>query len=172
MGKSVNKVILIGTLGRDPEMKYLPNGDAVCNFSMATDEGYKDKNTGQKVDKTEWHRIVAFRRLAEIMGEYLKKGSKIYVEGKLQTRDWEKDGVKRYTTEIVAKEMTMMSNPGSNQQAPQQAPQAGPSYQQAPQQAAQQGYGQAPQQSPQAPQQPRQPTPSNSFDDFDDDIPF
>lgn len=217
MARSVNKVILIGTLGRDPEMRYMPNGDAVCNFSIATDEGYKDKNTGQKVDKTEWHRIVAFRRLAEIMGEYLKKGSKIYVEGKLQTRDWEKDGVKRYTTEIVANEMTMLDSRNSQnsgqqdyqaqqkpqqqaapqyqqpaqqqqapqqtyqqpapQQAPQQAPQAAPSYQQAapqqaPQQAPQRGYGQAPQQAPQAPQQPQQPAPSNSFDDFDDDIPF
>ena len=89
---SVNKVIIIGTLGRDPEMRYLPNGNAVCSMSLATDEGYKDRNTGQQVDKTEWHRIEAFGRLAEIMGEYLKKGAKCYVEGKLRTDEYEKDG--------------------------------------------------------------------------------
>ena len=182
MARSVNKVILIGALGTDPQMRYLPNGDAVCNFSIATDEGYKDKNTGQKVDKTEWHRIVAFRRLAEIMGEYLQKGSLIYIEGKLQTREWEKDGVKRYTTEILANHMTMLDSKGGNQQpqAPQQ--QAQQQYQQPqPQQQAPQyqqpQQNQAPQQAYQQPQQQRQPqaqqqpAPSNGFDDFDD-IPF
>ena len=88
---SINKVIIIGTLGRDPEMRYLPNGNAVCSASLATDEGYKDRNTGQQVDKTEWHRVEAFGRLAEVMGEYLKKGSKVYVEGKLRTDEYEKE---------------------------------------------------------------------------------
>lgn len=176
---SINKVILIGTLGRDPEMRYLPNGNAVCSASLATDEGYKDRNTGQQVDKTEWHRVEAFGRLAEIMGEYLKKGSKIYVEGKLRTDEYEKDGIKRYSTKIIANEMTMLDsrnsgdsnmgggyapNQGVAQQAPQQAapqqapqaqpqyaqPQAAPAYGQAPQQAPQAAsYGQAPQGRPQ-----------------------
>jgi single-strand DNA-binding protein len=157
MARSVNKVILIGTLGRDPEMRFMPNGDAVCNVSIATDEGYKDKS-GQKVDKTEWHRIVAFRRLAEIMGEYLKKGSKIYLEGKLQTREWEKDGVKRYSTEIVANEMTMLDsrpqNAGGYDQNQQQSQQQQPVQNQ---QQYQQPQAQAPQQQPY--QQPAQQAP-------------
>ncbi len=107
---SINKVILIGTLGRDPEMRFLPNGNAVCSMSLATDEGYKDKNTGQQVDKTEWHRVEAFGRLAEVMGEYLKKGSKCYIEGKLRTDEYEKDGIKRYSTKIIANEMTMLDS--------------------------------------------------------------
>jgi len=106
---SINKVILIGRLGRDPEIRYTPNGDAVANFSIATSENWKDKNTGEKKEKTEWHRLVAFRRLAEIIGEYLTKGSQIYIEGKLQTREWDdKEGVKRYTTEIVVNQMQML----------------------------------------------------------------
>ena len=188
---SVNKVILIGTLGRDPEMRYLPNGNAVCSASLATDEGYKDRNTGQQVDKTEWHRVEAFGRLAEVMGEYLKKGSKVYVEGKLRTDEYEKDGIKRYSTKIIVNEMTMLdSRPqdGGQQYAPQQQGQV---------QGQQQGYGQAqnttinnqrpqqapayaqpagqsfPQQAPQqAPLQQAGPQPVNAFDDFDDDIPF
>ena len=178
---SINKVILIGTLGRDPEMRYLPNGNAVCSLSLATDEGYKDRNTGQQVDKTEWHRVEAFGRLAEIMGEYLKKGSKCYVEGKLRTDEFEKDGIKRYSTKIIANEMTMLDSRNSQGdtmtggyntpaqsaapmgQAPQHAaPQAAPAapygqpqaapQQAAPQQAPQQpAYGQAPQQAPAAP---------------------
>ena len=117
----INKVILIGQLGQDPETKYLPDGGAVTNFSMATSESYKDKNSGEKVEKTEWHRVVAFRRLAEIAGEYLRKGSKVYIEGKLQTRKWEKDGQTHYTTEIVARELQMLdSKPsgGQSQNAP------------------------------------------------------
>jgi len=102
MARGINKVILVGNLGNDPDTRYLPNGDAVTNISIATSESWKDKQTGQNVDRTEWHRVVFFRRLAEIAGEYLKKGSKVYVEGKLQTRQWEKDGQKHYTTEIVA----------------------------------------------------------------------
>lgn len=104
---SVNKVILLGSLGRDPETRFMPNGEAVTNFSMATSENWKDK-AGVKQEKTEWHNIVAYRKLAEIMGEYLKKGSYVYIEGKLQTRKWEKDGVTRYTTEIVADQMQML----------------------------------------------------------------
>lgn len=153
MARSVNKVILIGTLGRDPEMRAMPNGDAVCNVSIATDEGYKDKNTGQKVDKTEWHRIVAFRRLAEIMGEYLKKGSKVYIEGKLQTREWEKDGIKRYSTEIVANEMTMLDSRNSSGGGYDQNQQQGQNQNQWVAPAQQQGQQFQPQQTQAAPQQ-------------------
>lgn len=171
MARSVNKVILIGTLGRDPEMRFMPNGDAVCTLSIATDEGYKDKNTGQKVDKTEWHRIVAFRRLAEIMGEYLKKGSKAYIEGKLQTREWEKDGIKRYSTEIVANDMTMLDNRNSNAGGAQAA--AEQSYAQSqPQQPSRQPAQPQRQSQSQAPAQQQPPAPQNNFDDYDDDIPF
>ena len=106
---SVNKVILIGNLGKDPEMKYMPNGKAVANFSIATSESWKDKSSGDKKEKTEWHNIVTFDKLAEICGQYLKKGSTVYIEGKLQTRKWQdKNGVDRYTTEILANEMKMM----------------------------------------------------------------
>ncbi|MCH8980768.1 single-stranded DNA-binding protein [candidate division KSB1 bacterium] len=105
---SVNKVILIGNLGSDPELKYTPSGAAVTNFNVATNEVWNDKD-GNKQERTEWHRVVLWRKLAEIAGEYLKKGSKVYLEGRLQTRSWEdKDGVKRYTTEVVADNMTML----------------------------------------------------------------
>src|SRR5512139_2742866 len=104
---SVNKVILVGRLGKDPETRYMPNGEAVTNAALATSENWKDK-TGEKQEKTEWHNLVFYRRLAEIAGEYLKKGSQVYIEGKLQTRKWEKDGVTRYTTEIIVNEMTML----------------------------------------------------------------
>lgn len=100
MARGVNKVILVGTLGQDPEVKYLTNGNAVCNLSLATSEQWKDKQTGEKKEKTEWHRVVMFGKVAEIAGEYCRKGSQVYIEGKLETREWEKDGVKRYTTEI------------------------------------------------------------------------
>jgi len=111
MARGVNKVILVGTLGNDPEVKYMPNGGAVTNLSIATNEAWTDKNTGQKQERTEWHRIVAFRRLAEIMGEYLRKGSQVYIEGKLQTRKWQdQSGQDRYTTEIVANEMQMLDS--------------------------------------------------------------
>jgi single-strand DNA-binding protein len=108
MGRSVNKVQIIGTLGRDPEMKFLPNGNAVVTVSVATDESYNDKSSGQKVEKTEWHRMTAFGKLAEIIGQYLKKGSKAYFEGKLKTNEYEKDGIKRYSTEIVVNDMMML----------------------------------------------------------------
>lgn len=110
----VNKVILIGNLGRDPEMRYFPDGTAVANFSIATSEEWKDKDTGEKKERTEWHRIVTFRKLAEICGKYLSKGRQVYIEGKLQTRSWEKDGVTRYTTEIVANEMRMLGGRDSS----------------------------------------------------------
>jgi len=119
----VNKVILIGNLGRDPEMRYTAGGDAVASFSIATSETWKDKNTGEKQEKTEWHRIIAFRRQAEICGEYLKKGSKVYVEGRLQTRSWEdRDGVKRYTTEIVMQNMQMLDPLGGGNRGAYSAP--------------------------------------------------
>ncbi|NNF97065.1 MAG: single-stranded DNA-binding protein [Halobacteria archaeon] len=115
MARGVNKVILIGNLGRDPEVRYSPNGGAIANITLATSESWKDKNTGEQVDKTEWHRVVFFRRLAEIVGEYLKKGSKVYIEGKLQTRKWQdKDGNDRYTTEVVANEMQMLDSRGGS----------------------------------------------------------
>ena len=155
MGRSVNKVTLIGTLGRDPEVRYMPNGNAVANLSLATDESYNDKQTGQKVEQTEWHRITIYGKLAEIVQQYLKKGSKAYFEGKLKTREWEKDGIKRYTTEIIAYDMMMldgkqgMQPPAAISQAQNQAP-----------------HAPANQVSPSAV------TPHNHFDDFDDDIPF
>lgn len=110
---SVNKVILVGNLGRDPEVRYMPNGDAVANYSIATTETWKDKN-GMRQEKTEWHNIVMYRRLAEIAGEYLKKGSSVYIEGRLQTRKWQdKQGNDRYTTEIVADQMQMLGGRNS-----------------------------------------------------------
>jgi len=106
---SVNKVIIIGNLGSDPEVRYMPNGGAVANISIATSESWKDKSTGEQQERTEWHRVVMFRRLAEIAGSYLRKGSKVYVEGKLQTRKWQDNaGADRYTTEIVADKMEML----------------------------------------------------------------
>ena len=155
---SVNKVILIGRLGKDPETRYMPNGEAVTNATLATSENWKDKS-GVKQEKTEWHNLVFYRRLAEIAGEYLKKGSMVYVEGKLQTRKWQdKEGKDRYTTEIIANEMTMLGGKSSggsyevveeSQSAPQRA--AAPAKPAAESSGASQG---------------------RSFDNFDDDIPF
>ncbi len=109
----INKVILIGNLGQDPEVRYMPNGNAVANVSLATSESWKDKNTGEMQERTEWHRVVFFQRLGEIVGEYCKKGSKIYVEGRLQTRKWQdKNGQDRYTTEIIADQMQMLDSRG------------------------------------------------------------
>lgn len=132
----LNKVQLIGNLGRDPEIRYTPSGVAVANFSIATSETWTDKNTQEKKTKTEWHRIVFWGRQAEVIGEYLSKGRQIYVEGKLQTRDWEKDGVKRYTTEVVGREFLMLGQRGDQNGGNQQqgaggagtggAPSAGP----------------------------------------------
>jgi len=121
--RGVNKVILIGNLGQDPEVRYMPNGNAVTNISVATSESWKDKNTGADQERTEWHRVVMFRRLAEIAGEYLRKGSKVYIEGKLQTRKWQdQQGQDRYTTEIVADQMQMLDSRGGGT-----APMGGPS---------------------------------------------
>jgi len=111
MARGVNKVILVGNLGKDPEVRYSPNGGAVANITIATSESWKDKTSGEKQEKTEWHRVVFFGRLAEIAGEYLKKGAQIYIEGRLQTRKWQdKEGKDRYTTEIVANEMQMLGS--------------------------------------------------------------
>ena len=115
--RGVNKVILVGNVGNDPEVRYMPNGNAVANISVATSDTWKDRNTGDQQDRTEWHRVVFFNRLAEIVEQYVKKGSKLYLEGRLQTRSWEQDGIKRYSTEIVANEMQMLgerATPSSN----------------------------------------------------------
>ena len=144
--RGVNKVILVGNLGKDPDVRYTPGGAAVANVTIATNESWKDKQTGEMQERTEWHNVVFFSRLAEIVGEYLKKGSQVYVEGRLQTRKWQdKSGNDRYTTEIVANEMQML---GSRSGAGMPDSRAG-------------GM------EPSAP--PQQPAPAN---DFDDDIPF
>ncbi len=118
----VNKVILVGRLGKEPEVRHLENGAAVANFSIATSETYKDRNTGERREQTEWHNIVLWRGLADIAEKYLKKGDMVYIEGKLRTRSWEKDGVTRYTTEVVCDNMTMLGNTGGdNTSAPTQS---------------------------------------------------
>jgi len=173
MARGVNKVILVGTCGQDPEVRYMPNGNAVTNLSLATSEQWTDKQTGQKVEKTEWHRVSLFGKVAEIAGEYLRKGSQVYIEGKLQTREWEKDGVKRYTTEIIVDMQGTLQllggrpqgDQGTQQQAPRQsqqdsaARQAPAPRQQRPQQSNQNASG------PQGGVAP-------DFDQFADDIPF
>ena len=160
MARGVNKVILIGNVGGDPEVRYLPNGNAVANVTLATSDSWKDKQTGQQQERTEWHRVVFFGRIAEVVGEYVRKGSKMYIEGRLQTREWEKDGVKRYTTEVVVDmggQMQLLDGrPGGGEQAAGQSrPQQRPAQQSAPQPAQQ------------APQQA-----APDYDSFDDDIPF
>ena len=118
MARGINKVIIVGNCGQDPETRYLPSGGAVTNMSLATSEAWKDKNTGEQQERTEWHKVVFFNRLGEIAGEYLKKGSKVYVEGSLRTRKWQgQDGSDRYTTEIVASEMQMLDSRGETQQS-------------------------------------------------------
>lgn len=166
MARGINKVILIGNLGGDPEVRYMPSGNAVTNVTVATSESWKDKQTGQQQERTEWHRVVFFNRLAEIAGEYLRKGSKVYVEGSLRTRKWQgQDGQDRYTTEIVASEMQMLDSRGGDGGGYAQ-PDAG-GYANNPGQSRQQSRANAPQQQPQAPQQP-----APDMDSFDDDIPF
>ncbi len=158
MARGVNKVILIGNLGQDPEVKYMPNGGAVTNVTIATSESWKDKNTGEQKENTEWHRVVFFRRLAEIAGEYLKKGSKVYIEGKLQTRKWQdQSGNDRYTTEIIANEMQMLDSRGGGGGGG-----GGGNFNQSPSQSS----GAAPQ------QQPASAPAGGGMGDFDDDIPF
>ncbi|MCD8512187.1 MAG: single-stranded DNA-binding protein [Nitrincola sp.] len=173
MARGINKVILVGNLGQDPEVKYMPSGNAVTNITLATSDTWKDKQTGQPQERTEWHRVVFFNRLAEIAGEYLRKGSKVYVEGSLRTRKWQdQSGQDRYTTEIVAAEMQMLDGRGAdNNMSGGQGSYAG---NQDPM-----GYGQPPAQQarPSAQQRPQnqpaqQPQPAPGFDDFDDDIPF
>lgn len=156
MARGVNKVILIGNLGQDPEVKYMPSGGAVTNVTVATSESWKDKTSGEQKENTEWHRVVFFRRLAEIAGEYLKKGSKVYIEGKLQTRKWQdQSGNDRYTTEIVANEMQMLDSRGD-------AGGGGGG-----------GYKQSAGASSSAPDSGyQQQAPAGGMGDFDDDIPF
>ncbi len=167
MARGVNKVILVGNLGKDPEVRYMPSGGAVANLTLATSETWKDKQTGQNQERTEWHRVVMFNRLGEIAGEYLKKGSQIYIEGKIQTKKWQgQDGQDRYTTEIIASEMQMLGARSGGASDFGGAPTGGQQPQQAPTQ--QQGYQQQPQPQQQAPQKNN----NAGFDDFDDDIPF
>lgn len=119
MARGVNKVILVGNLGNEPETKYMPSGSAVTNISVATNESWKDKETGERVDRTEWHRVAMFNRLAEIAGEYLHKGSQVYIEGRIRTRKWQdKDGQDRYTTEIIADQMQMLGGRGQAGEMP------------------------------------------------------
>ena len=151
--RGVNKVILVGTLGRDPETKTFPNGGSLTQFSIATSESWTDKNTGERKEHTEWHRIVASNRLGEIAQQYLKKGSKVYIEGKLKTRQWtDQNGQGRYTTEISANELQMLDSKGDS------------NYQQNQSQNTQQGYAQP---KPQA-----QPTAGGGTSDLEDDLPF
>jgi single-strand DNA-binding protein len=168
MARGVNKVILIGNVGGDPETRYMPSGGAVTNITIATSESWKDKTTGAQQDRTEWHRVVFFNKLAEIAGEYLRKGSKVFIEGSLRTRKWQgQDGQDRYTTEIVASDMQMLDSKGQGQGGGMES--SG-------------GYDAAPQRQQAAPQrQPQRqnsapansaPPPSDNFDNFDDDIPF
>lgn len=126
--KGINKCIILGHLGQDPKMQNMPSGGAITSISVATSESWKDKNTGQQEQRTEWHRIVFFNKLAEIAGQYLKKGSKVYIEGSLRTRTWEKDGEKRYTAEIVANEMQMLDNKGDGGNAASNAVQQTPEF--------------------------------------------
>lgn len=181
--RGINKVILIGNLGAKPEIRYTQNNTAIANLSIATSETWKDKQTGEPREQTEWHRCVAYRRLAEIAGEYLDKGSKVYVEGRLQTRKWQgQDGVERYTTEVVINDLQMLDSRGGAGGGFQgQSQGSGNSYNQGGQQAqGQGGFGgqqQRPAQQP-AQQQPSQQSQQNNNDpfipdnDFDDDIPF
>lgn len=155
---SVNKVILMGNLGRDPEVRFMPNGDAVCNFSIATTDTWKDK-AGERQEKTEWHNIVMYRRLAEIAGEYLKKGRPVYIEGRLQTRKWQtKEGQDRYSTEIIADSMQMLG--GRDSSSPQENSNA--------EEKPKDDFDQSP-------NRVNERNPSNTgsaFDEFEDDIPF
>jgi single-strand DNA-binding protein len=152
MARGINKVIIVGNLGQDPETRYMPSGAAVTNFTVATNESWKDKQTGEQKERTEWHRVAMFNRLAEIAAEYLRKGSQVYIEGKLRTRKWQgQDGQDRYTTEIIADEMQMLGGRGGA---------GGGSFGG--------GGGGAPQQGGGGGNAPPQPGP----DDFDDDIPF
>ena len=148
MARGINKVIIVGNLGGDPETRYMPSGSAVTNLTVATNESWKDKQTGEQKDRTEWHKVAMFNRLAEVAAEYLRKGSQVYIEGKLRTRKWQdKNGQDRWTTEIIADEMQMLGGRGGS------------------------GGGSAPMSSGQDSGPPNSP-PQSGPDDFDDDIPF
>lgn len=183
MARGINKVILIGNLGKDPDTRYLPSGSAVTNLALATDESYKDKQSGEMISRTEWHRVSMFGRLAEIASQYLKKGSKVYIEGRLQTRKWQdQSGQDRYSTDIVANEMQMLDSKGSGDSGGQSSgwgdsspeysgPQGGSDNSQGGSRSG--GYAAAGQQKPS--QSKPQPAPAGGpdhSDDFDDDIPF
>ena len=156
---SVNKVILVGNLGADPETRYMPNGDAVANIRLATTESWKDKGTGEKKEITEWHRVVFYRKLAEIVGQYLKKGSSVYLEGRIRTRKWQdKEGQERYTTEIEASEMQMLGGRQNSASSSGGEAEYGGSMLSASASSAQRGFA------------PVKKAPS--FEDMDDDIPF
>ncbi|MFZ1342084.1 single-stranded DNA-binding protein [Thiothrix eikelboomii] len=166
MARGINKVILVGTLGRDPETKYMPSGGAITNVSIATSEQWTDKASGEKQDRTEWHRVVFFNRLAEIAGQYLRKGQQVYIEGRLQTRKWQgQDGQDRYTTEIIADQMQMLggrSEAGSTGEFNAPPPTTS-------------GSGNFSGARPAAPPSSTHSAPAsgrNDFEDFDDDIPF
>lgn len=162
MARGINKVILIGNVGVDPEVRYLPNGNAVTNLSIATSESWKDKQTGEKQDRTEWHRVVFFNRLGEIAGEYLRKGAKVYVEGSLRTRKWQdQQGQDRYTTEIVASEMQMLDSKGSSSSYNDEGSSQYPGSKAA-------SYSES-NRAPAAANKPAQP---DAVQDLDDDVPF
>ena len=172
---SVNKVIIVGNLGADPETRYMPSGDAVTNIRVATTDRYKDKASGEMKEATEWHRIAFFGRLAEIAGEYLKKGSSVYIEGRLKTRQWEKDGQKQYSTEIVADQMQMLGGRGEGGGG-QGGGGGGGGYGGGRSQQGGGGYSRGGESGGQGGGQGggarRQQAPSNGFEDMDDDIPF
>lgn len=169
--RGVNKVILIGNLGQDPEIRYMPNGGAVANLTLATSESWRDKQTGEMREKTEWHRVVIFGKLAEVAGEYLKKGSQVYIEGSLQTRKWQdQSGQDRYTTEVVVNiggSMQMLGGRGGDAPSQSQGGQGGWGQPQQPQAAQQFSGGAAPARSGSPAPQTNEPPM-----DFDDDIPF
>ena len=161
MARGINKVILVGNVGTDPDVRYLPNGNAVTTLSVATSETWKDKTTGDKQERTEWHRVVCFNRLGEIAGEYIRKGSKLYVEGSLRTRKWQdQQGQDKYTTEIIASDIQMLDSKGGSSSAP--------NYDDMPQ--AQSMPAAAPHQNAASRQQPAK-TAQDAFE-LDDDIPF
>lgn len=172
MANGINKVILVGTVGRDPEMKYMPSGDAIANISVATSESWKDKNTGEKKEVTEWHNVVFYRGLAKVVGDYVRKGQLLYVEGSLKTRSWEKDGQKHYRTEVNATDMKMLGGrPGGGMGSGSYDDSAAPA-QRSNQGSSNSGNngnygGGAP-----APSNGNNSNSSNHFEDFDDDIPF
>ncbi|UOG90600.1 MAG: single-stranded DNA-binding protein [Candidatus Thiothrix sulfatifontis] len=169
MANGINKVILVGTVGRDPEMKYMPSGDAIANISVATSESWKDKNTGEKKEATEWHNVTFYRGLAKVVGDYVRKGQLLYVEGSLKTRSWEKDGQKHYRTEVNATDMKMLGGrPGGGMGSGNYDDSSAAPAQRSSNQGASNGGGYG----GNAPSAPADNAPSRGFEDFDDDIPF